>query len=191
MKYSDIEILKALKSGHDRDVLKYIYDIYFPKVSRYIKNNSGNQDAAFDIFQDSIMVFYRYVKEDKFDPKYDIGAFIFSVSKNLWLNTLRRESREVVLPGHIDFSDIGGNIMDQMITREREEAVAEIMIQLGKRCEELLRYSIFYRMKNAEIVEKMGFSTENAVKTRKYKCMQKLISFIEDRPGLKKALQEL
>lgn len=191
MKYSDDEILQALKSGQDRDVLKYIYNTYFPKVNRYIKHNSGDQDAAFDIFQDSIMVFYRYVKDDKFDPKYDIGAFIFAVSKNLWLNRLRKESREVVLPEYVDFSDTGGNIMDHIITREREEAVSEVLTKLGERCEELLRYSIFYRMKNTEICEKMGFSTENAVKTRKYKCMQKLITYIEERPGLKNALQKL
>lgn len=191
MKYSDDEILQALKSGHDRDVLKYIYNTHFPKVNRYIKHNSGDQDAAFDIFQDSIMVFYRYVMEDKFDPKYDIGAFIFAVSKNLWLNRLRKESREIVLPEYVDFSDTGGNIVDHIITREREEAVSEILARLGERCEELLRYSIFYRMKNTEICEKMGFSTENAVKTRKYKCMQKLITYIEERPGLKNALQKL
>ncbi|MBN1790514.1 MAG: sigma-70 family RNA polymerase sigma factor [Bacteroidales bacterium] len=191
MKYSDDEILQALKSGHDREVLKFIYNTHFPKVNRYIKHNSGDQDAAFDIFQDSIMVFYRYVKEDKFDPKYDIGAFIFAVSKNLWLNRLRKESREVVLPEYVDFSDTGGNIMDHIITREREEAVSEVLTKLGERCEELLRYSIFYRMKNTEICEKMGFSTENAVKTRKYKCMQKLITYIEERPGLKNALQKL
>jgi RNA polymerase sigma factor (sigma-70 family) len=191
MKYSDDEILQALKSGQDRDVLKYIYNTHFPKVNRYIRHNSGNQDAAFDIFQDSIMVFYRYVKEDKFDPKYDIGAFIFTVSKNLWLNRLRKESREIVLPEYVDFSDTGGNIMDLIITREREEAVSDVLTKLGKRCEELLRYSVFYRMNNTEICGKMGFSTENAVKTRKYKCMQKLITYIEERPGLKNALQKL
>jgi RNA polymerase sigma factor (sigma-70 family) len=191
MKYSDDEILNALRSGHDRDVLKYLYNTLFPKVRKYIKQNSGDQDLAFDIFQDGIMVFYKYVRENKFDPKHEIGAFVFKVSKNLWLNRLRKENREVVLPEYVDFSDIGENAMDNMITREREEAVSEILIQLGQRCAELLRYSIFFRMKNREICEKMGFSTENAVKTRKYKCMQKLISFLQERPGLKKALQEL
>jgi len=191
MKYSDEQILQALKSGQDRDVLKYIYNVHFPKVNRYIKHNSGDQDAAFDIFQDSIMVFYRYVKEDKFDPKFDIGAFVFTVSKNLWINRLRKKSREVIQHEYVDLSDTGVSILDHIITREREEAVSEVLTKLGERCEELLRYSIFYRMKNSEICEKMGFSTENAVKTRKYKCMQKLISYIEERPGLKNTLQKL
>ena len=189
MKYSDKEILQAIKSRHEKDVLNFIYNTHFPKVQQYVKQNSGDQDAAFDVFQDSIMVFYKYVMEDKFDPKYEIGAFVFSVSKNIWINKLRKESKEVEVPEYIDFSDTGNDIMDQLITREKEGLVAELLSKLGERCEELLRYSIFYRMKNTEICKKMGFSTENAVKTRKYKCMQKLIAFIEERPGLKSVLQ--
>jgi RNA polymerase sigma factor (sigma-70 family) len=190
MEYSDQEILQAIRSGRDRDVLKYLYNTLFPKVSTYIRNHSGDRDVAFDIFQDSIMVFYRYVKEEKFDPQYDIGAFVFAVGKNLWLNRLRKESRAVVLPEYTDFPDGGTDILQHLINRERAEAVEAMLVALGKRCEELLRYSIFHRMKNAEICQLMGFSTENAVKTRKYKCMQRLISFIEDRPNLKKVLKE-
>jgi RNA polymerase sigma factor (sigma-70 family) len=190
MKYSDQEILQAICAGRDRDVLKYLYQTLFPKVSAFIRKHSGDHDIAFDIFQDSMMVFYRYVKEEKFDPQYEIGAFVFKVSKNLWFNRLRKENRAVVLPEYNDFPDEATDMLHHLISREREEAVEAMLAALGKRCEELLRYSVFYRMKNAEICHVMGFSTENAVKTRKYKCMQRLISYIEDRPGLKKVLKE-
>ena len=190
MRYSDQEILHAIRSGRERDVLKYLYNSLFPKVSAFVRNHSGDRDVAFDIFQDSIMVFYRYVKEEKFDPQYDIGAFVFTVSKNLWFNRLRKENRAIVLPEYADFPDGGTDVLQHLITREREEVVERMLVALGKRCEELLRNSIFHRMKNTEICQIMGFSSENAVKSRKYKCMQRLISYIEERPGLKKVLQE-
>jgi len=190
MYYSDPEIIKALKSGDTGGALEFLYKILFPKVRKYVRKNSGDSSTAFDVFQDSIMVFYRYVMEDKFDPKYDIGGFVFTVSKNIWLNRLRKEKRELYLPDNKDFIDEFDNSLDCLITREREEIISELMVNLGKKCEELLRYSIFYQMKNSEICGKMGFSTENAVKTRKYKCMQKLILYIEERPALKKILKE-
>jgi RNA polymerase sigma factor (sigma-70 family) len=189
MYYSDTKIIQSIRSGDTSEALQFLYETLFPKVRRYIRQNSGNADMAFDVFQDSIMVFYKYVMEDKFDMKYDIGAFVFSVSKNIWLNRLRKESREISLPENADFQDDIENIMDSLITREREELISELLVNLGKKCEELLRYSVFYHLRNSEICEKMGFSTENAVKTRKYKCMQRLITFIEERPGLKKRLQ--
>jgi len=189
MYYSDSKIIQAIRSGDTSEVLEFMYETLFPKVRRYIRKNSGNADMAFDVFQDSIMVFYKYVMEDKFDLKYDIGAFVFSVSKNIWFNRLRKESREVTLAENADFQDDLDNVMDCLITREREELISELLVKLGKRCEDLLRYSVFYHLRNSEICHKMGFSTENAVKTRKYKCMQKLILFIEERPGLKETLQ--
>jgi len=191
MGYSDAEILNAIQTGNDRDVLKFMYNTLFPKVSKYIRNNSGNSDAAFDIFQDSIMVFYKYVKMNKFDPKYEISAFVYTVSKNLWLNRLRKEKREVAIPENFDYSDHNDDIEECLFSKEREEAVSGVLSQLGQRCELLLRYSIFFRMRNIEICDKMGFRTENAVKTRKYKCMQRLISLIEANPSLKRTLQVL
>lgn len=191
MGYSDTEILKAIKSGEDQDVLKYLYKMLFPKVKKYIMNNSGDSDSAFDIFQDSMVAFYKYVKTEKFNPKYEISAFIFSVSRNIWLNKVQKDKRNVSMPEYADFVDDNKGIMDQLISKEREEMVANVLKQLGQRCEKLLRYSVFHKMRNTEICRKMGFSTENAVKTRKYKCMQKLIALIEDRPSLKSALQEL
>jgi RNA polymerase sigma factor (sigma-70 family) len=190
MHYTDPEILKALKSGDTGGPLEFLYEMLFPKVRRYIRNNSGDPSTAFDVFQDSMMVFYRYVMENKFDQRYDIAGFIFTVSKNIWLNRIRKESREVNLPDNTDFRDEFDNILECMITKEREDIISELIVNLGKKCEELLRYSVFYHMKNSEICSKMGFSTENAVKTRKYKCMQKLILYIDERPSLKNILRE-
>jgi RNA polymerase sigma factor (sigma-70 family) len=191
MGYSDAEIIQAISSGNDRDALKYLYKTLFPKVKKYICENSGNNDAAFDIFQDSILVFYKYVTTNKFDTKFEIAGFVFTVSKNLWINQIRKDKREMPMPEYFDCSDTCDDIMEHLITKEREKEVSYILSQLGTRCEELLRYSVFYKLKNNEICKKMGFSTENAVKTRKYKCMQKLISLIESKPSLKQAMQEL
>jgi len=190
MGYADSEILKAIRSGDDKDVLQYMYEKHFPKMRKYVMNNSGDSDAAFDIFQDSMVVFYKYVREGRFNPEHETGAFLFSVGRNLWLNRVKKEKREVAMAEHVDFMDEGQDVISLLITREREELISGILKELGEKCKKLLQLSVFYRMRNSEICERMGFSTENAVKTRKYKCMQKLISIVEERPSLKKALRE-
>jgi RNA polymerase sigma factor (sigma-70 family) len=191
MNFSDAEILGAIQTGEDRKVLKYLYEKLFPKVKKYIHENSGDSDAAFDIFQDSIMVFYKYVKTNKFDPKYDIAGFVFTVSRNLWINKVAKEKRMTTLPEYYDSPDVQADIVHQLIDREREQEIKRVMAMLGERCEELLRLSIFYKIRNVEICKRMGFSTENAVKTRKYKCMQKLISLIEENPSVKRMIHEI
>ena len=60
--------------------------------------------------------------------------------------------------------------------------VKAILEKLGKKCAELLQYSIYYRLSNREICNKMSFTSEDAVKTQKYKCKQKLISLMKSHP---------
>ena len=116
--------------------------------------NSGDSDAAFDVFQDSMMVFYKYVRMNRFDTKYEIGAFVFSVSKKMWINKLNKDKRNISLPDQADFKDDTGNIMDLMITRERENFITAALKELGKRCQKLLQLSVFYKLRNSEICKR-------------------------------------
>ena len=61
MEYSDNEILKAIKNQQDDKVLNNLYDSVLPKVKRYICSNSGNEEEAYDIFQDAVLIFYKQV----------------------------------------------------------------------------------------------------------------------------------
>jgi DNA-directed RNA polymerase specialized sigma24 family protein len=93
--HSDKEILGAIGKGDDR-VLEHLYKQVLPKVKSYIARNSGNNEDARDIFQDAVVIFYKYVKTGKFDVQHDIAGFIFSVSKNLWINSAKRKNKVVV-----------------------------------------------------------------------------------------------
>jgi RNA polymerase sigma factor (sigma-70 family) len=190
MMYSDREILEAIASGEDRHVLKYMYDKYFPRVKKFVMKNSGDSDSALDVFQDCMVVFYKYVMSCKFDTRYEVGAFLYTVGRNIWLNRMQKEKRNVSFPEHTEFADEGSGIIDLLISRERENAVAGILEKIGRKCRELLQYSVFYKLRNSEICRKMGFSTENAVKTQKYKCIQKLAVLVKGMPELKSSLQE-
>lgn len=191
MGFTDQEILLAINSSNDSGALKHLYQTLFPKVKKYICQNSGDNDKAFDIFQDGIMVFYNYVTTKKFNPSHEINGFIFTICKNMWINHIRKEKRTIALPEYFDYTDNEDSIIDKLISKERENEIADILSQLGDKCEELLKYSVFYKLKNSEICKIMGFSTENAVKTRKYKCLQKLISLIQSKPSLKQTIEGL
>ena len=61
-----------------------------------------------------------------------------------------------------------------MINNEREQAVQKLMETAGERCRELLHLILFENKKMKEIVDIMGFSSEEVVKTNHYRCKQKL-----------------
>lgn len=180
MKYSDEEIIESIKNGNDRDVLTCLYREVLPKVKSYVCKNNGTSDEAFDIFQDGMVAFYRFVKENRFNKEHQVAAFIFIVCRNLWVTRAKRDKRNV----HMDLaleqiSDSANNALDYIITHERETLVRNVLQQLGSKCQELLKYSVYEDLSARKICEIMGFTSEDAVKTQKYKCKQKLAELLK------------
>ncbi len=189
MQYTDKEILNAIRAGKEDSALAFLYKKVLPKIKHYILGNSGNEDEAFDIFQDAMLVFYKQVKMDKFKEEYEIAGFIYSVSRNLWINRVKQKNRSVSMPEGMAVEAPEPGLLDGMITKEREEYIMKLLSELGERCKELLLYSIYHKFSMKEICEKMGFSTEDAAKTRNYKCKQKLIALVKDNPSVKELLR--
>ena len=189
MDYSDKEILVFIQRGEDDKALSFLYKKILPKIRQYVKTNNGDDDEAYDIFQDGIMIFYKQVKESKFNEEYEIGGFIYTVCRNLWINRVKRKNRNVSIDHVADPGRTEDNALNDLISEEREAYVMKMLSDLGERCKELLLYSIFYKFSMKEICEKMGFSTENAAKTRNYKCKQKLVGLVKDNLAIKDLLR--
>ncbi len=162
--------------------MEYLYIEIFPKVKSYILKNSGSEDDAFDIFQDGIIALCKQIKSGRFDRKYELSAFLYIVCRNLWTNKVKRDKKVPVLPDNIEIED-NYDFTEDIITDQKRQVLEEIKEKLGKKCFELLQYSMFFKFKPQEIIDRMGFATVNAVKTQKYKCKQKLAKLIEENKG--------
>ncbi|HEY3403961.1 MAG TPA: sigma-70 family RNA polymerase sigma factor [Ohtaekwangia sp.] len=185
---SDKEILAAIHLGDDR-VLKHLYETVLPKVKNYVTRNSGSPDDARDIFQDAVVVFYKYVKQGKFDGRHDIAGFIFSISRNLWINMAKRNNRSLQLSEEVTAISSEDNFSDELITREREEYITKLFSALGNTCRQILLYSIYDKLSMKEIKEKMNFSSENVAKTKNYKCKQRLMELVKNNTAVREFLK--
>src|SRR6187402_1717294 len=116
---SDSQILAAIAKGDD-SILEHLYRQVLPKVKNYVQRNSGTVDDARDVFQDAVIIFYKHVKLGKFNAEHDIAGFIFSISRNLWINAAKKKNRVIAL-GDDETSETGpsGNLADELMTRER------------------------------------------------------------------------
>jgi len=183
-KYNDHEVVALIKSADSSNVLNFLYKTVQPKISTWIMKNNGSDEDAQDIFQDAVLSFYSYVLDDKFDDGKSVGAFIFSTAKNMWINKVKLISREnAELPHQI--ADVG---LNDEISRENDKKITALLAELGARCEELLTYRIFYKMSMEDIALRMRFANANAVKTKNYKCKQRLVLLVKDKKGLKEYL---
>jgi RNA polymerase sigma factor (sigma-70 family) len=185
--HSDNEILEAIGKGDDR-ALEHLYKQVLPKVKNYVARNGGSNEDARDIFQDAVVVFYKYVKTGKFNGQQNIAGFIFSVSRNLWINSAKRKSKMVMLNESL-LNNVTENFADELLSKEREQYIVKLFSALGESCKQILLYSIYDKFSMKEIKEKMGFTSENVAKTKNYKCKQRLMKLVKDNASIQDFLK--
>lgn len=190
MVIEDQDIIKSIKSGKDQKVLNNLYTDMYPGVRNYVCANSGNEDEAFDIFQEAVIILFKQVRLDRFDPQYKIKSFLFTVAKNLWINRVKRMNRTVNLKEDYDFIETNKSVLHNLIDEERNNLIHYLLDQIGENCKQLLTLSVFESLSMKEICKKMGYSSENAAKTRNYKCKQKLIDLIKNNELIAKELMK-
>ena len=164
MALNDKEILESIRKGQNTRILQHLYEKVLPKICSYICKNSGTRDDAFDIFQDGVMIFYKYVISGKFHENYDISGFLYTVCKNLWINKAKHDRLLLRMEENFEGKELSENILDNMISKERESEVRRLLSELGEKCRELLQLAFFYQLTTREICDKMGFANEDTLK---------------------------
>src|SRR5262245_1099070 len=91
--YSDEEIITALKNERETDgAIGFIYKNYYKSLENYILNNSGSEDDAADLIQETLVAFIDVVRQDKFRGESSVKSFLYSIIRNLWLSEMRKRS---------------------------------------------------------------------------------------------------
>jgi len=184
-KFTDQQIIEGLLKGEDDKILEYLYDAVLPGVKKMVYKYKGTDDQAYDVFQDAILKFYSYVKQGKFQDASNIKGFIYTISRNLYIDFLRRQGKsrsiEEINAGAIASTD---SPLERIITNEKEAKVLEFFSRMGETCKNVLIYYFYYNMSMKEISEKMNFSSEDVAKTKKFKCKEKLLQLVKKDPSL-------
>jgi RNA polymerase sigma factor (sigma-70 family) len=181
------KIFELLKRGKDDDAIRILYAEVFPKIKKYIKKNNGSLEDAQDAFQEGISIFYKQWHLGKLDQEKDLESYIFIISRNVWLNMLHKNKKNI---SNIDMSEhehIESDVdaLNFIITEERNLYIGKLLEALGTKCKEMLLSTIFYKKSMAEIVVEMGYANENAAKSTNYRCKQKLIDLIQGKTEIR------
>src|SRR4249919_570238 len=92
--FTDFSLIQALRSEPIPDAaIKYLYRNNYLLTAAYIRQNNGSEQDAEDIFQEVILVFIEIVKQDKFRGESSISTFLYSITRNIWLNELKKKDR--------------------------------------------------------------------------------------------------
>ena len=176
---TDNELLEGLANGSD-EVLTQLYRRHFPMVLHFVTTNSGSEDEAKDVYQESLIILYEKVRGGSFELQCQLKTYIYSVGRRLWLKQLAHKSRFVVNDTETLASDrvAAGQLSDDLTDHEERDRqfdlMAESLDRLGEPCRTLLEDFYIRHLTMQEITEKFGYTNADNAKTQKYKCLVRL-----------------
>jgi RNA polymerase sigma factor (sigma-70 family) len=171
---SEEQLIVALAAGNEQ-ALGMIYKTYFPMVLHFITQNSGTEQEAKDIYQESVIVLYENLQEKDFALTCKIKTYIYSVCRRLWLKKLAQKNKYV---GKIeDFESFIPFVKDEADLEDKDEqykAMTHAMEQLGEPCRTIMEDFFIHEFSMQQISDKMGYTNADNAKNQKYKCLLRL-----------------
>lgn len=175
----DQKLIYQLRKGNHK-VFEELYE-FFPMIENMILKNNGNKEIAKDIFQNTLIVFYKKTLDPKFKLTSGISTYLYAVAQNMWLkqltklrlHRLNKESEEL-LPS------LDPDIEEEAPTLPLKEYLIKKLNELGEPCLSIIMLHTYQKLSMKLITEKMGYANEHTTRQQKYKCLLRLKKIIPE-----------
>lgn len=161
---------------NENQALSEIYDEHRSAFLGWVQKSSNcSRDEALELFQTSIVILYENVISGKLTKLDNVKSYLFTIGKNKMMEHFRKLKKTQ----HVEIKD---NLLKSAITEEFEMEdenedvfkISDALLQLGDPCKTLLENFYFRKMSLDEIAQEMDYKNTDTVKTKKFKCIQRL-----------------
>ncbi len=182
VQFTDSQFIDGLRSGNN-EILNALYKKYYTIVLKFIVNNSGSEEAAQDIYQETVIVLYENVQKPGFELNCQLQTYIYSVAKRLWLKQLKKNGKTFLFKEDEENEVV--DVQEDVSKHEEKENDIEKMnkslLELGEPCATLMKDFYVLKLNMDEIAEKFGYTNADNAKNQKYKCLQRLKKYFFER----------
>jgi len=165
---------------NNSSIIQSIYKKFVPKVTHYIRTNSGDDDQAQDVVQEVLITIYNQAKTKGLQLTCPFDAYFFLLCKRRWLNEIKKSSsKEVTL--HDENVSIDESVQEMTfqteVFDEKQSLFDEMFQKLGEKCQEVLKLS-FITKTMEEVAAKLSV-TYAYVRKKKSLCTGQLTEMIQ------------
>jgi RNA polymerase sigma factor (sigma-70 family) len=189
---SDADLIQAICGSVDeRDAaLHFLFndDNALNKVRNYVVTQGGTAEDGEDVFQETVILFDRNIRQEKFRGDSSLKTYFFAISKWYWLTERRKRKDFIELDAH-QYENLEEGIELQIIKTEDRDLLHSVLAQIGEKCKELLLLTGIASHK--EIAEIKAYSSGDMAKKEVYRCREKLRNLIDQHPALNLVLKSI
>lgn len=177
MQITEKDQLKQLVTG-DTKLMQDLYKKEFPKIRSFVLANNGDIADAEDVFQKALMQLIARYKVKPFVIESSFSAYFYIVCRNLWRRELNKQKRIVTNDEVMEHSKEAEDMTMATLEQEKWELFQEKLIELSDNCKQLLQL-FFQKVPYKDIMEKLGYNTDNVVRQRIFNCKSQLTKLIK------------
>lgn len=168
---------KALKSLYENDFIR-------EKIKTLVfKSDEGGNIEFLDVFHDSLIIFDKNIRQNKFRFECDIYGYLYSISKFVLLGKLRKEKRNGPYLEESKLCQLDKTLAESpesiYLKKERNRTLEELVRTLGPKTARVLElWQLSYTMQ--EIADELNLSSPNMARKLKYQGYQKLLGIVKE-----------
>ncbi len=184
--HPDQKYVEALQTN-DASLINEIYEKFVPKVIAYVRANSGDENAARDIVQETLITIYDQAKTKNLQLTCPFDAYFFLICKRKWLNVLKKDgNKEVTIEEErLYISDDAHEQAEKSLEIEEQQQLYIAMLsKIGETCKNIITLG-FSSMSMQEVADQLGVTYAYARK-KKSLCLSKLTELIKSSPNYKR-----
>jgi RNA polymerase sigma-70 factor (ECF subfamily) len=149
-------MIVRIAQGRDRTAFIALFQHFAPRVKSYLRRRGAPDTVAEDMAQEAMLSVWR--KADRFDPtKAGAGTWIFTIARNLWIDTIRKERRPELDPSDPLLVPDGPENADSVLENEqRDDRLRTALESLPAKQAEVVRLAFFDDLTHTEVAERLG-----------------------------------
>lgn len=168
-------LLKELKN-ESSSAFESLYKDNYRMIASLITRMGGDQIDAEDIFQETLFVLVKKIREPDFVLTAKISTYMHAIARNLWLKKSKKAGMEVSMTEEdFSFTDIEqSNALEEL--EEKELMIGVVLDKINaleKDCKNVIRLTFIKKLSHAEVAEILGYTT-SFVKVKKFRCLKYL-----------------
>jgi len=168
-------IIAELRKENSTLALRELYKTYYPMILHLVCKNSGTEQEAKDIFQESLVTLYEKVQQPDFLLTCKVKTYLYAICRRLWLKRLYERKRFAAdIPIAAEFEGIEETVSEMVISDKRFASVEKSLGSLGEPCRSIIEGFYIDEMSMEDIRDKHGYISTESAKNQKYKCLQRL-----------------
>ena len=170
---SDAVLVNEYASGNEW-ALAQLIERHKSRIYSFIYSKVNDRDLSDDIFQETFIKVINTIRKDTYNEEGKFLPWVMRIANNLVVDHFRRQARVNIKRDNEENTlfnkiiDTGMNIESQMILRQIQDDLHDLVLLLPKDQQEIIQLKMFDDLSFKEIADLKGISINTALGRMRY-----------------------